>query len=44
VADRTRIRGASLGGRGKSDAQIGAIRASARTVQKHRQNIYDKLG
>lgn len=30
---------------GKSDAQIGAIlRISARTVQKHLQNIYDKLG
>jgi DNA-binding CsgD family transcriptional regulator len=30
---------------GKSDAQIGAIlRVSARTVQKHLQNIYDKLG
>lgn len=29
----------------KSDAQIGAIlRISARTVQKHLQNIYDKLG
>ena len=30
---------------GKSDAQIGAIlRISARTVQKHLQNVYDKLG
>ena len=30
---------------GKSNAQIGAIlRISARTVQKHLQNIYDKLG
>jgi DNA-binding CsgD family transcriptional regulator/GAF domain-containing protein len=30
---------------GKSDAQIGAIlRISPRTVQKHLQNIYDKLG
>lgn len=30
---------------GKSDAQIGAIlRISARTVQKHLQNIYTKLG
>jgi DNA-binding CsgD family transcriptional regulator len=32
-------------GAGKSDAQIGAIlRISARTVQKHLQNIYEKLG
>lgn len=32
-------------GAGKSDAQIGAIlRISARTVQKHLQNVYDKLG
>jgi DNA-binding CsgD family transcriptional regulator len=31
--------------RGKTDAQIGAIlRISARTVQKHLQNVYDKLG
>lgn len=30
---------------GKSDAQIGAIlRISARTVQKHLQNVYEKLG
>jgi len=30
---------------GKSDAQIGAILGiSARTVQKHLQNVYDKLG
>lgn len=30
---------------GKSDAQIGAIlRISARTVQKHLQNVYSKLG
>jgi len=30
---------------GKSDAQIGAIlRISARTVQKHLQSVYDKLG
>ena len=30
---------------GKSDAQIAAIlRISARTVQKHLQNVYDKLG
>ena len=32
-------------GAGKSDAQIGAIlRISARTVQKHLQNVYEKLG
>jgi len=31
--------------RGKSDAQIGAILGiSARTVQKHLQNLYAKLG
>jgi DNA-binding CsgD family transcriptional regulator len=30
---------------GKSDAQIGAIlRISARTVQKHLQSVYEKLG